>query len=112
MGIESVAVSVGITGCVIYFWLKVFHERASILRVLAVALIANFQNYVVPMITGVLMKFGIAISYPFLVIPAVFWILLIKLFFREVPWSHAIVIGVLCFATHTVLELYIPRFAL
>lgn len=96
------------TSVIIYIWLKVFHEYIDIPRILIVAAIANFQNYIIPLIASLFLKFGIVIWNPLIVIPAIFWIILIKLIFRYVSFSHAIIIGLLCFATHTFFEMYVP----
>ena len=96
------------TSVIIYIWLKVFHEYTDIPRILVVASVANFQNYIISLIISVLLRLGISIWNPFIVIPALLWIILIKLVFRYVSLSHAIIIGLLCFVTHTFFEMYVP----
>lgn len=96
------------TSIIIYIWLKIFHEYADIPRILILASIANFQNYIVSLIISLFSKFGLVILNPWIVIPAILWIILIKLIFRYISFSHAIIIGLLCFVTHMIFETYIP----
>ena len=97
-----------LTFLIIYFWFKIFGETAEIPRILIVAAIANFQNYITILILNILSFFGLSIWNPMMVIPLVVWIFLIKIFFKYVSFSHAILIGALCFATHTFFEIYVP----
>ncbi len=96
------------TSIIIYIWMRIFHEYADIPKILIAASIANFQNYLIPILLGLFARFGIIIWNPLLIIPAILWILIIKLVFKEVSFSHAVIIGILCFATHMILESYIP----
>jgi hypothetical protein len=83
--------------------MKVFHEPPNIARTLLLAVIANFQNYFIPLILGIVLKY-IVLPYPLFTISAIIWIFLVKLAFPYVSWQHAIAIGLLCFTTHMIFE--------
>ncbi|HIQ49747.1 MAG TPA: hypothetical protein EYH56_00980 [Nanoarchaeota archaeon] len=110
--INNIILPIIFTSAIIYIWLKIFHEYVNIPKILIVASIANFQNYIIPLIIGFFLRLGINIWNPFIIIPALFWIVLIKLVFRDISFSHAIIIGFLCFVTHTFFEIYKPFFFL
>jgi hypothetical protein len=81
--------------------MKLFHEPPQLSHALLVATLANFQNYFIPFLI-----YLFPIPYAFQLVPAIFWILLIKLFYPNLDLKHVIIIGLLCFATHTLFEVY------
>jgi hypothetical protein len=90
-----------LTTGIIYFWMKFFHEPPQISHALFVATIANFQNFFIPFLI-----YFFPIPYAFQIIPVIFWILLIRIFYPDLDLKHVVIIGLLSFTTHTIFETY------
>lgn len=86
---------------IIYLWMSVFHEAPTPSHAFFVALIANLQNYFVPFLS-----FLFVIPYMFQIFPLLLWIILIKIFYSDLDIKHVVIISVLCWGTHTVLEMF------
>lgn len=96
-----VLISTLLSTVIIYFWMRIFHEPPKPGHAFFVALIANLQNYFIPFLI-----FLLPIPYAFQVLPALVWILLIRLFYSNLDWKHAIIIALLSYGAHAFLESY------
>ncbi len=88
---------------------KKFKEKVHPANAFLVVLIINIIN-----LLGVVALVVPAISFiPFLgfVLPAIIWILLIKMFFREMKFSHAAIVGIIGFALSIFLIPYLVGMA-
>ncbi len=94
------AVSTLLTGGIIYFWMRFYHEPPHPFHALLVGFIANFQNFVIPFLVLYL-----PIPYVFQVAPILFWILIIRIFYLDIGWKHVIAISLLSYGTFALLEI-------
>jgi hypothetical protein len=89
---------------------KKFSEEVNPINAFLVVLIINLINLLGVM--GILI--GILSFVPFLpmILPVLIWIAMIKLFFKEMSFSHAVIVGVIGFALSIFLVPYIVGMAM
>jgi hypothetical protein len=100
-------ISALITTLIIYAWMKVFHEPPHPAHAFGVALVANLQNLYIPFLVSLALPFlagFLPAQVIILLIPLFVWILLLKVFYPALDIKHVIVIAVLSYGTHTLLQ--------
>jgi hypothetical protein len=75
---------------------KKFSEEVHPANAFLVALIINIIN--IPIIFGLISSFLSFIPFLPVILPVLIWIILIKVFFREMEITHAILVGVIGWA--------------
>lgn len=75
---------------------KKFKEKVSPINAFLVVLIINIINMLG--VTGFIMPYISFIPFLGLLLPALIWILLVKLFFSEMKITHAVMVGIIGFA--------------
>ena len=72
---------------------KKFSEEIHPLNAFLVALVINIIN--IPIVFGLISSFASFVPFLPAVLPLVIWIVVVKLFFREMSFLHAIMVGVI-----------------
>jgi len=73
------------------------------IRIANVFLLVLFVNIINTFILGFLIPYVAFIPFSYILVPLLIWIGLIKLFFKEMSFMHAVVVGIVGFAISTVL---------
>jgi len=85
-------------------------EQTKVANAFIVILLINAIN--IFGIMGLMLSFVAAVPLAGFIFPIMVWVLFIKLFFRNLDWLHAIVIGVVSFAISVYVAPYITSFVL
>jgi hypothetical protein len=72
---------------------KKFKEKIHPINAFVVVLIINLINLLG--VTGFIMPYISFIPFLGMILPALIWIVLIKLFFKEMKFSHALMVGII-----------------
>lgn len=100
-------ISSAITAFIIYIWMKIFHEPPHPAHAFGVALVANLQNFYVPLLISLTLPFMSAYlpaQIIFHLIPLIVWIALIRIFYGSLDFKHAVIIAVLSYGSYIILQ--------
>jgi hypothetical protein len=81
---------------VLGFFNRIYGEMLDYKRAFLVVLIVNILNFVG--VVGILSPYISVVPYIGLILPLVIWIVLLKVFFEDMSFLHAIVVGAVFFA--------------
>jgi hypothetical protein len=74
---------------------KQFSEEVNPIHAFLVALVINIIN--IPIIFGLISSFVSFIPFLPIILPLIIWIIVVKLFFRDMEMLHAVIVGVIGF---------------
>lgn len=99
--------SASITAFIIYAWMKIFHEPPHPAHAFGVALIANLQNFYLPLLLSIVFPFlsgFLPAQIIFHLVPLLVWIALIRIFYGSLDFKHAIIIAALSYGSYIILQ--------
>lgn len=88
---------------------KKFKEKVHPANAFLVVLIINIINLVG--VTALIMPYISFVPFLGVILPALIWIILIKLFFKEMKFTHAVLVGIIGFALSMLLIPYLVKMA-
>lgn len=100
-------ISSAITATIIYVWMKIFHEPPHPAHAFGVALVANLQNFYVPFLISFALPFlsaYIPAQIIFHLIPLLVWVALIRIFYSQLDFKHAVAIAALSYGSYIILQ--------
>ncbi len=108
----SILISTIVTGIILVIVMQLVSRRTgeSIkpANAFLVVLLVNVINYFG--IMGIMLSFIAAVPFMALALPAIIWILLLKLFFGSMRWIHIVIIGLVFYGISLYIVPYITTF--
>ena len=94
---------------VLSFFNRIYGEMLNLKRAFMVVLLANILNFVG--VVGLLTPIIGGIPFIGIILPLLIWVVLLKLFFEDMSFLHALVVGAVFFALTIVLIPYLVGIA-